>query len=247
MKICPHCHRPIRSRRSARPGHTFEMSASAPPWPQADSPAPTYTEATKRSPVRAASMDSDVFVPFFQALITSVVIAILAIPLTILMAWPWQCPLLAFCLVLPLAWWGFVSDQRSTLWAVETIINEDLNGDGYIGAQAALPPPRVEVEVREGPVTQLHDLPGDLDALSNFARGVIDHRWRFSERGAAASGYGATTFKELRTIFIERGWAVWNHPNYPQQGVALTRKGAEILIQLGDTPPSPTDGGMSQI
>ena len=236
MMTCPHCGLPLDPNYSVSYSHQYESSL---PWrSQVTSSAPNFTEATRRTPTGRPSLAGDVAVPFLQALITALVVAIVAIPLTIAFGKPWWLPLVIASVVLLVVWWVLLWGGRELLWTTETIINENVPAS----AQRALPAPRVEVAVNQERHTELDDLPGPLPLLQKFAQGVTDDRWTFSERGAARSGYGATAFKELRDIFLQRGWATWNVPGSPQQGVNLNGKGRAISRGIAG-PPSPAQDG----
>lgn len=230
-RVCPMCGRPLDPAYQVHQRSVFEAPA---PWERSPAAPPSVTEATRKTPAGKATLDGDVMVPLFQAVITAITVSLFVIPLAMLMGWPLSLALVAFALVLMLAWLRLLVDQRSLLWSVETIIREDIDGDGHIG-QPQLPTPRVEVSVSDQGHIQLDDLPGPLNELRAFVKGVVEGYWTFSERGAAESGYGVTRFKELRTRFIERGWASWNNAQSPQQGVRLTRKGWAVIRGTSDT------------
>lgn len=245
---CAYCGQPIQPRLPANWYYveptTYETSLG---WPKqfanengSSGPSGKYTEATRRKPTRDPNIASDVAVPAGQTLITALVVLVFTTPISIWMQWPWYGPFIVAALAFGVAWLIFVVIQNETLYTVETIINEDLDGDGQVGPPPQLPAPHVTVELSDGRSKYFDELPGQLAELQYFAAGILDRRWSFSERGAAESGYGAAQFKGLREVFLARQWAMWNNPAYPQQGVALNRKGQAIISQLAATPPTPS-------
>lgn len=234
---CPHCGRQIELTKANTRStalamwHQRQTFESAVPAIAQAHPAPQFSEAERRAPARAASVESDVLVPATQALITGAVSLIPGIALTIWLEMPWYSPFLIAGGVIALFWLYLLDAHRKLLWSVETIINRDIDGDGAKGNPK---PARVEVAVKAHRHTELDDLPGPVDALREFAQDVYSGRVTFSERGARKSGYGATAFKELRTTFINRGWATWNVPGEARQGVKLTAKGRAVMHGLSE-------------
>jgi len=97
---------------------------------------------------------------------------------------------------------------------------------------------RIESFVRDNGSTQprtiLDDLPGPLDKLQWFCRNILDSRATFSERAARAPdvGYTREQWATIRNVFIDRGWACWNHPGSVQQGVTLLAAGRSALRDI---------------
>ena len=86
---------------------------------------------------------------------------------------------------------------------------------------------RVEVKNQKGG-WQFADLPGEKKCLIEFAKSVLSGR-SFSEREATRSGLTQEQFGRLRDIFVDRGWASWNHPTRKQQGITIARNGRAVL------------------
>ena len=234
---CPHCGQSIQLTKANTATaqamwHRRQTFESAVPAIAPAQSGPRFSEAERRTPARAASVESDVLVPATQALITGTVSLIPGIALTIAAQWPWYSPFLIAGGVIALFWLYLLDAHRKLLWSVETIINRDVDGDGATGKPE--PARTVRVEVQRQKTTEIDDLPGPADALADFAAGVLSHRYSFSERGAARAGYGATAFKQLRATFVARGWAQWRNPDAPQQGIDLRHTGAAILKQLAE-------------
>ena len=241
MPPCPTCGQP---QPWPKQNQYFHSSAN-PPWqgPASNEAAP-FTEATKRSPARNASLGADVGVPLAQAIITAIIAALLGLLLMALFAWPWYAPLVIGLIVLALTWLFLLLDHRSLLWSVETIIGLDIDGDGQTGQPKALPAPTIRAEVKQGPRWQFADLPGPHPALRKFAIRLLADRVTFSERGAAACGY-SVAWEALRDEFIRQEWAQWRRPNAPKQGVQLTPAGLALLQSIAETP-TPEERALTQ-
>ena len=58
----------------------------------------------------------------------------------------------------------------------------------------------------------------------------------FSERTAIDFGYGRERFIELRDYMIRNAWVVWNNPDEPRQGMALTPAGKDVVRSIANSP-----------
>jgi hypothetical protein len=131
---------------------------------------------------------------------------------------------------------------KSLLQIIESLSNKDIDGDGHIGE----PPPQVvRVELKredsQGARWQFAELRVEPAKLLELAK-AIRLGESFAERTATKAGLTQEEFKNLRDIFLDRGWAVWNHPTRKQQGVALTRGGDFIFRQIINNTPLPSSG-----
>ena len=91
-----------------------------------------------------------------------------------------------------------------------------------------IPQSTVRVEVKSEKAWQFADLPGTQSALIELAKSALSTK-SFSERTATRAGLTQEEFGKLRDIFIDRGWATWNHPTRKQQGVTISRNGRAVL------------------
>lgn len=130
-------------------------------------------------------------------------------------------------------WLSITGKYDNLLSRIETYTGVDIDQDGEIGSPE---PPTIRVEVKEGGNWRFANLPGDNDSLQKFASDILNGIRTFSEQGANENGYGVDNFKKLRSIFLEKGWAAWNHPTRHQQGVSLTRSGQWVLKEIANTP-----------
>jgi len=221
------------------PFSTMATSANRPGWMRdtaAPPPVPQFTEATRTSPARAASVESDVLVPFLQAAICGGVSMIVLTPVVAAARWPFYFVLAGGMAVLGLTWTLFLNDHRSLLRVVEHVVNKDLDGDGYKGPPPPTPTVRVEYRERDDQHdrTVFSDLPTPrrgYAGLVYFAKDVTKGS-SFSERVAIDHGYTRDGWQDLRDEFIAQGWATWNHPDEPRQGVTLLRAGNMVLRQV---------------
>lgn len=111
-------------------------------------------------------------------------------------------------------------------------------------APAAAPPATahiVRAETRDADGNwRFADLPAEPAKMAMFAGAIIGGK-SFAERTATACGLTQAQFSSIRDIFIERGWARWNHPDRKQNGVSLTRKGVALMRAM-DEEPLPAEG-----
>lgn len=148
--------------------------------------------------------------------------------------WPW---LVAPAGGLGVAMWRYFGGlrlARSLLEVVESITQTDLNHDGKVGKTEHV----VKVEIKDRGKWQFATLPGKPAALVSFAQAVIANQpgVSFSERTAVDAGLTQEQYGDLRDVFIDRGWAVWNHPTRRQAGVTLTVSGKAVLRSIAASP-----------
>lgn len=203
-------------------------------------------QSEAQSPAFLPTTEANVIVPFLQAVITGVFIGVpvglvvglidvkldtLVIRGSIGSGLLWGAATLF--IVTFWQWMSRSGEYNNLLWRIETITGMDVNGDEEVGKPE---PPTVRVEVKEGHTWRFANLPGSDEALQAFARDVLSGIRTFSEQGANDNGYGVDNFKKLRALFVEKGWAVWNHPSRKQQGIRLTRSGEWLVREIAGTP-----------
>jgi len=254
---CPHCGRLIRIQISK--DDTAFGPVYSRPWtqmrPMADSARrfgdvaqptsptnlPEFSEATRDTPARAPSTDADVNVPWRRSLITGLLfgpviggaLGILTPNVPFFKDVYWL--LIITGGTVAGSWVLFLATSDSTLWIREKIINKDIDRDGHIG-----PPHTIRLEIHdtrdEQDRTQFINLPvpgrvGEA-GLITFARSVSAQGDSFSERTAADHGYNREEWIDLRDTFVNYGWAAWNDPSEPRQGVKLLAAGRVILDKV---------------
>lgn len=261
MTQCPHCGRKLQIEINAigkferppatplpRKSVTFESSHRTPLKNDAAAlRLPANYEAESRSASFMPSTEANVKVPLLQSLITG---AFVGVPVGALVGWVGVAhgPLtiwggiwtgltwgtIAICGVSFFQWTSRSRDYNELLWRIESVTGMDVNNDEVVGK----PEPRtVRVEVQEGRGWKFSELPGDEQALYDFAVSVSRKIVTFSERGAAATDYGVENFRRLREVFIQRHYAEWKDANNHQLGVVLRQSGAAVLAAIAKEPP----------
>jgi len=203
---------------------------------------PEFSEATRDTPARAPSTDADVNVPWRRSVITGLLFGpvfgttIGVITPNVKFGKDLLWGLIITGGTVAASWLFFLGTSDSTLWIREKITNKDLNNDGVIG-----PPRTIRLEIHDGrdgqDRTQFISLPipsrkGEAGLLT-FARAVSGQGETFSERTAADYGYNREEWIDLRDTFVNYGWASWNDPSEPRQGVRLLAAGRHILDKVG--------------
>lgn len=141
--------------------------------------------------------------------------------------------------VAALKWQAKTKFYDSLLQTIETAFDVDLDGDGVAGEPTVI---KVEVKSEDGNRWQFADLPGKPDALRDFARRVLMGQGFTDETGAMA-GMTQREVKDLREVFVDRGWARWKHPQRKQQGIELRHVGKSVLRAISSSPALPGDAG----
>jgi|SRR3990167_1303872 len=205
--------------------------------------AEAWREATRTTPHRAASRESEVIVPLQQAAITAGVVTLPVAALTAAAGWPVAVPVIVGTISFTASWFYLLRDSRSLLRVVERVTNRDINGDGRIGDEPEPAPRSVRLEVtehREGGATmRFLDMPLDEARLREFARGILAGK-SFSERAWAGDGkpFSQNDFAALRDKLIETGYARWKGGER-RMGAELTAKGRAMFAGLADGPTPP--------
>lgn len=153
-------------------------------------------------------------------------------------AWRWGIGVAVGVAVL--VWIAMLARWLDLTRPLERIVNRDINGDGFIG-QPPRQVVRVEVKSEDGKRVQYADLPTSQEKMADFARGVLGGT-PISERHWSGAGalFSQNEFREIRDLFIARGFMRWANPEYPQQGTELTPAGRSILKTFASDTTSPT-------
>lgn len=197
-----------------------------PPVPQESERAHLFTPA------------AGVLLPLGQAAATGAMAGLAAWIFAALLRSPaaWRWGVGVFAGVLLLAWLLLLWRWLGLTAPLERLTGLDLDQDGYIG-----PPPTIRVEVQNGRHTTIAELPY-ADRLADFARGVLAGS-PISERTWSGAGalFSQSEFRQVRDIFLARGWFRWSNPDAPQQGIELSPAGRAALRALAehDTPTPP--------
>lgn len=199
-------------------------------WPQRGGIDGAIREARLAEPIRPATFESDVLVPFAQALISGAVLsATLAAP-ALLLAWDISVALVP----------GVVA--AGALWAVLLLSNRKLlrRNEYYRGADQAPPAQRHEYTIAQpdadGQPAHWNTVITDVDParLATFARAILNGQ---STAVAAWTGTGKLLtrdeYEDLRDQLVNHGFARWGRDR--NQGWALTAKGSAWFKQLAET------------
>lgn len=177
-------------------------------------------------PARAPALSSDFVLPLLQSVVTAGLVGGL-VALSGVGGGGWRVFWLAFLVAALLAWLWTLNAAREALWRLESVLQKDFDGDGVAGVPER---PVVRVEVEAGRALQLIDFHGltDVAQLQVFARLALEGR--LNERDVKeALGLLRPEWQALRDDLLGRGLLAWNVVNSPRHGVALTRRGADVL------------------
>lgn len=190
------------------------------------------------TPTRQAQMGADVGVPLAQATITGGLLAALIV-FAISQLAPQHDPLLEWwvglTLLLTAAFWlTLLWQTRRLLWTMESLCNEDLDGDGVIGSPSKR---RLSVEVKDGNTRRLVDadwLGMDDDHLTLFVRGLsrredlTEGRWA----GTPAFPEGINAFRKARGKLEEASLIRRKHPGRSNSPFILTPSGKAFVRRV---------------
>ena len=144
------------------------------------------TSTEYRTPARQASASSDVLVPFLQALICGITVAIVVVAVASL-----RIAALAFAATFALSWFALLFDHRRLLWSWEKIVNADIDKDGQIGAPD---PGVIYVDAARARQQAANNHAAEMrDAIMQFVR-LVDAEQRAGKR----TGQRALRGKRLR-------------------------------------------------
>ena len=183
-------------------------------------------------PVRDPALSSDFVLPLLQSVVTGVLVGAL-VALSGVGGGGWRVFWLAFLAVALLAWFWTLSVAREALWRLESVLQKDIDGDGAVGVPER---PVVRVEVEAGSHLALIDFHGltDMAQLQTFARLALEGD--LNERAVkGALELARPEWQALRDDLLSRGLLAWNVANSRKHGVALTRRGADVLNGVLDT------------
>lgn len=193
---------------------------------------PAGATFTRRQPARPASVESDVKVPFFQAMICGAIGGLVTLMVVIAVAvkerWAlWVPPvsaLSAFLLVGTITWFLLLGAHRKLLWLVEEITGQDLNKDGEVGD-----PDEVHIWLGDAEEKSKKKtvLPVNKQTLRRVAKAVLQAGKPFSRRGLKGI-LSDGKFRKLEETLLQEGWAVYKEGG-PNAGIELTYPGAAAL------------------
>lgn len=247
---CPQCgqqlkkpSRASRARRawSAYAGYRqrhyqlFESSLSPAPWQPEPPPQPSrggYFEATRERPARPMNVESDFVTPLLQAVGVFGFVTLGGLYLAWQLEFVWHLACFAGVAASGLFYLVALAVNRKLLWIAETVINEDLNGDGHLGA-----PPLAPLEVLHkdegGHLRQLHrlNLPASISEaqLVAFAKGVELKGLAQGQWTGKAGLFSRSEFDALMAELERANIVAWVDPQNRAQGRKLTHPGQAAL------------------
>ena len=188
---------------------------------------PVGVEWEKKMPAREANMQSDVFVPLVQSLVTGLCAGVGCGAI-------WDIPV-GFAVgaaTMGVSWLILMGEHRRLLWIVEKIKNVDLDNDGAIGEPTTT---RIEVDITDGNQKQTIFLGLGIpqDKIVIFAKGILAGK-STSEGTWVGSGklFSPAEYNELRGELIDRKLAEWRNKDTPQQGWKLRLAGIAVFRKL---------------
>ncbi len=199
-------------------------------------------EVMRESPARRASREADVTVPFLQAVLSAAMAAVVSASvltgLSVWLSWRWWIvpvgSLSLGFLVMAWRWEDLLADSRSLLRRVETIINEDLDGDGRVGEPERpefVESVHMEVEHkgdRRGGA--FADLPVSRSLFVVWASSVTGGGSLAVSRWAGKSApFSRSEYDQMMEFLMRAGIVAWVNAKEPKHGRELTRPGKAAL------------------
>jgi hypothetical protein len=119
-----------------------------------------------------------------------------------------------------------------TLWAIERVLDVDINRDGIRGRP---PPAPIRLEIARENHQQFLDIEG-LDDVQNLRHlAILALTNRLTERSTnQAFGWSREHWQQVRDQLIQRQLVQWNGPPGTTQGISLTKEGQETMRALLD-------------
>lgn len=173
------------------------------------------------------SSTAGIWLPAVQAIISGVIVGILALSLAMLEKWssPALVGLAAGGVVCALVWFISLAGWRRIVYGVEVVTGQDIDSDHVIGD-----PVRVELRSNDGHHVELIDLPIDTARMVRIAQGLQDGLTLSESAWTGGDGIlSRSEFSALRAELLRRGLAAWNSPRTPARGVSLTPAGRAIV------------------
>lgn len=238
----------ILRRIFASQDHSFEHTVSDAVNPTPAAIAPAHVEPGERREMTTyRELDlRDVLVPLAFGLAGGTLLGLSAIPAAVAIRLPAWVP--------PVVWLGssttlfFATGWR--IWRdksliVHETITERLHPPAPAEPQRTVRALKVEAVDQAGQYRKMANLPDTLP-FWEFARRVTQGA-PFTEETATACGLSVDVaswrepdemgFRQIRDLFLDRGWARWKNPAHHQSGVELLAVGRHILRDYAATPP----------
>jgi len=195
---------------------------------------PLLAERTKLQ--REVSRETDVAIPFLQALTSALVVGILAAGLALWFAWSWRAVLVLSGTTLALAWFWRLGIADSLLWQVESVFGLDLDRDGQVGAPQLRAPVVVNAhEARLQAANEVRETRTDNERMEllRFVDACFIVGTSEAAHGIKAGGPNRDRYLRHRDTLLSLGIAVWKNPDRPRSGwrMAVSRAKAVSLVE----------------
>jgi hypothetical protein len=188
---------------------------------------PAGVEWEKKMPAREANMQSDVFVPLVQSLVTGLCAGVGCGAI-------WDIPvgLVIGAASTGICWLLLMGEHRRLLWIIETIKGVDLDGDGEIGEPTTT---RIEVDITDGKKKRAINIDFGFpqEKFVIFAKGILAGK-STSVNTWTGSGklFSDTEFDNLRDELIARRLAHWKNPEHHNLGWKFNKVGFRVLCRV---------------
>lgn len=236
--LCPYCNQAIIVRlHKTRSSQSWEVNQgyvfnSAGPWSEEMSgQGQGAIEATRTTPARAATLESDVLVPLAQSLATGLAVAVPSIGLTIWLEWSWYAPLAIGGFTTTITWLQLLGAHRKLLWIVETVSNLVDSPE----PETTSPKPKpISLEVKHeeaGRINRMQfiDLPQGVtqDQFTDWALAISNGIKSPARSNWAGSGkpFSRDTYDLLIKAMVQAGILA----NWPGKGYQVTNGGKHAL------------------
>lgn len=197
---------------------------------------PAFQEATRQTPARPATLESEFWVPLFQALGCGLAVGGPLVLLCHFQGWPSDLALFAGVTVAPIAWIVLLADHRRLLWQTDTIRGIAADPEPPL----ELPPAQTVLELttqdERGRLAKMQyvDLPAGITEaqIVTFAAAVIggdtlaQGRWTGGGNPFSRAQYDALMARLQRAGLVD-----WKSGT-PAQGRELTPRGHRVLSKM---------------
>lgn len=195
---------------------------------------PAFSET--KTPQRAPSRESDLIVPFGQAVITSLMVGAAAALLAWAFGWAWRVVAVAVAVALIGSWFWRLRLVDSLLWTVERVTGRDMNNDNQIGRPAATSFAVVNPGAARGAVAAENRQAAqsaERVALLAFVDQCYISGCGEHAHGVRASGPARAEYVARRDTLLSLGVAAWRFPNNPRGGwqMAVSRQRARQIVE----------------
>lgn len=210
----------------ASPMHTWQA-------PGTSVPKDGYDEYYRSTPSRLPNLESDVLVPLAQALITGIMVGLIAFGLI----WPvmgfrWAVSgfLGTFGLITAGVWATLVTGYYRMLSTVEEIVTDPPPAKELATVEITMPRDK---ETGYRSLKKFH-LPAGvtIKSLDTFLTGITNGRAITLDLWAGKGGqFSRTEFNGILANLADANYIEFKNPNHPQQGRVLTTNGRKAIVE----------------